>query len=77
MVRTIEQTINFVREKDPQTALTKNALRKLILTKQLPACRVGTKYLVNIEVLEEYLKGNVISSQTENVDGISRIPERI
>ena len=47
-------------ERDPETALTKTALRRLVTTGQLPAVRVGGKYLVNLEVLESFLNSSNI-----------------
>lgn len=59
-MRTIEQAYIWLAERDADTALTKTALRRLITTGQLPAVRVGSKYLVNLEVLEAFLSGTNI-----------------
>lgn len=73
-MRTIEQAYIWLQERDADTALTKTALRRLVTTGQLPAVKVGNKYLVNLEVLETFLSGsNVIpfhsSEQWEAVRG--------
>lgn len=59
-MRTIEQAYIWLQERDAGTALTKTALRRLVTTGQLPAVRVGSKYLVNLEVLEAFLSGTNI-----------------
>ena len=45
------------REVDPNTALTEYAIRTLVRTGRVPSIRIGKKYLVTIEALEEYLTG--------------------
>lgn len=58
-MRTIDQAAEWLRESDPDTALTKTALRRLVTTGKLPSVRVGQKYLVSLEALEDYLHGAV------------------
>lgn len=58
-MRTIEQAAAWLMESDPETALTKTALRRLVVTGQLPSVRVGQKYLIALETLEDYLAGTV------------------
>jgi len=55
-MRTIEQAAAYVRALDPDTALTKTAIRRLVVTGKLPSVRVGQKYLVALENLDAYLK---------------------
>lgn len=59
-MRTIDQAYTWLQERDADTAVTKTALRRLVTTGQLPAVRVGSKYLVNLEVLEAFLSGTNI-----------------
>lgn len=56
-MRTIEQAAAWLQEADPETAVTKTALRRLVTTGQLPSVRVGSKYLVDLEMLEKFLQG--------------------
>ncbi len=58
-MRTIEQAAAWLQEADPETAVTKTALRRLVTTGQLPSVRVGSKYLIDLGTLERYLKGAV------------------
>ncbi len=56
-MRTIEQAAAWLRESDPETAFTKTALRRLVVTGQFPSVRIGHKYLLSLDVLEDYLRG--------------------
>jgi len=56
-MRTIEQAAAWLIETDPETAITKTALRRLVVTGQLPSVRVGQKYLLSLESLEAFLDG--------------------
>ena len=58
-MRTIDQAAEWLRESDPDTALTKTALRRLVTTGKPPSVRVGQKYLISLETLEDYLQGAV------------------
>ena len=58
-MRTIDQAAEWLRANDPETAFTKTALRRLVTTGELPCVRVGQKYLVSLETLEDYLQGAV------------------
>ena len=56
-MRTIEQAFAWLREQDPETALTKTALRRMVTTGELPSVRVGQKYLLCLDTLEAHLSG--------------------
>lgn len=58
-MRSILQCFEELQKIDPDTALTKTALRRLIVTGQIPSVRVGQKYLVSMEALEAYLTGSM------------------
>ena len=64
-MRTIDQVADWFRETDPDTALTKTALRRLVTTGQLPSVRIGQKYLLDLDTLTEYLKGSLPESEPE------------
>ena len=55
-MRTIPQAAAWAKETDPQTALTQTALRRLVLTGEIPHVAVGKKRLVALEDLESYLE---------------------
>lgn len=58
--RTIKEAAAFFRESDPQTCLTETAIRTLLRTGKVPCARIGKKYLVTIEALEDYLRSGAI-----------------
>lgn len=56
--RTIKEAAAHYKAADPNTALTGYAIRTLVRTGRVPSVRVGKKYLVTIEALEDYLSGS-------------------
>ena len=54
--RTIQQAYECIRELDADTAITQHALRKLVVSGQLPSMRVGKKYLIDMEILSDFLR---------------------
>ena len=70
-MRGIKQAI----EADPYTALTEKALRRLILTKEIPSVKIGAKYLINMDVLNNYLCTGTTESEPITAAGIRKIAE--
>lgn len=56
--RTIDQLADYLRSTDPETALTKTALRRLVTTGVIPSVRVGQKFLVTVEAVDAFLAGD-------------------
>ena len=52
--RTIREAAAHYKEQDPGTAITEYRIRQLIVSGTVPSMKVGRKYLVTIEALEEY-----------------------
>ena len=55
-MRTIKQTIEYIRSEDPETALTESALKRLVSNGAIPSVKVGRKRLLSLDVLSEVLK---------------------
>lgn len=74
-MRTINDAFDYVKEIDPNTALTKTALRRLVITGAIPSTRIGQKYLISLENLEAYLSGDLTqpSPAPQIQNGIRRI----
>ena len=72
-MRTQSQAFAWLKEHDPDTALTKTALRRLIITGAVPSVRVGQKYLISLEVLEEYLRNPDVSPEPISINGIREV----
>lgn len=54
-LRTIKQSVEFLREQDPGCALTPTALRRKIVAGELPCIMAGNKYLLDVDTLEQHL----------------------
>ena len=74
-MRTLSAAFAWLRENDPETALTKTALRRLVLTGAIPSVRIGEgskpKYLISLDALSEYLHGSTPEPAT--VHGIREV----
>ena len=58
--RTIQQAYECLKSQDADTAITYHALRKLVVSGQLPSMRVGKKYLIDMELLSDFLRMPVL-----------------
>lgn len=56
-MRTTQQAAAWVKEQDASTALTQTAIRRLVLSGEVPHVKAGTKRLIALEDLEAYLAG--------------------
>lgn len=65
-MRTITEAIAAIREVDPQTAFTQTALRRMIKTGEIPSVKSGCKYLVNLDVLFDYLNNPIAQTAAES-----------
>lgn len=71
-MRTIEQAAAWLRETDPETAITPTALRRLVVSGELPCVRIGAKYLLNLDTLESFMIGST-PPPAEPYHGIRRL----
>lgn len=63
-MRTISEAAKWVKETDPHTALTPTAIRRLVISGDIPSRRAGTKYLINLDALEIYMRGELQAPPT-------------
>lgn len=63
-MRTIDEAAAFLRQADPNTAVTKTALRRLVRSGEIPSVRVGAKYLVDLGALDDFFGGKTTKTQT-------------
>lgn len=61
-MRTISAAIKEIKEIDPNTCFTEHALRKAIVTKNIPSVMAGKKYLVDMDVVYAYLEHNFLAA---------------
>lgn len=65
-MRTIDEAAVFLRQADPNTAITKTGLRRLVTSGQIPSVRVGAKYLVDLGALDDFFAGSVRETVPQN-----------
>lgn len=75
-MRGIKQAVEEIKAADPKTALTEKALRRLIISGDIPSVVVGRKYLINMDTLERYLSGETVKEDMHENGGIRVINER-
>lgn len=54
-MRLLDQAYEEVKKMDPQTAITKNIIRELVIDGEIKCVMVGRKRLINVDDLIEYL----------------------
>ena len=53
-MRTMETAYQAIKEMDPDTAITRWAIRQAVSGGYIPSRRVGNKYIFNLETLLDY-----------------------
>lgn len=57
MIRTINGIIKELKKEDPDTPINYRMLRSWIASGKLKHTKSGNKYLIDMDVLKEYLRG--------------------
>ena len=57
-LRTADQVYDEIREMDPNTAITRHYIRKIIAEEKIRVVHVGRKSLVNMQDVLAYFEGN-------------------
>jgi excisionase family DNA binding protein len=71
-MRTIDGVADYFQQIDSETAITKTALRRLVVSGALPSVRVGKKYLIDLDQVEIFLSSNTTSASDEHTKGVIR-----
>ena len=50
-MRTIREAYGWLKNQDPETCLSYNAFRKIVLKGNIPALKVGNRYLLNVDAI--------------------------
>lgn len=75
-MRTLKEAYSELKAKDPQTAITPNYLRHLVITGQIPCTYVGRKRLVNMNIICDYLSSpQPLADQEPQTGAIRQIKE--
>lgn len=56
-MRTIHEAMQYIKAKDPDSAISEWWLRQAIKTGKLPHVEAGSRYLVNLDILESIMPG--------------------
>lgn len=75
-MRTLPQAAEYLRQVDPESALTFSALRRLVLAGAIPHVAVGSKRLVALEDIEQFLETGTVSPSPV-VGSIRPVRERL
>lgn len=71
-MRTIAESARMLKEDDPGTAITYNAIRSKVLTGEIPHVSVGRKRLVDYDQMLEVLKNPPVQSNAQMEYGVIR-----
>ena len=55
-MRTVSEAALELKKLDPNTAVTEYHIRRLVLSGKLPKIKAGKKYLINLDLLLDYLE---------------------
>ncbi len=67
-MRLIKQAYEYIKEQDPETALTYVGFRTLITEGKIPVVKIGKKTLVNLQTVDDYFSNPDMA--VEEVDEI-------
>lgn len=56
-LRTIQRAYDEIKAQDPNTCISTNLIRQIILNGKIPSTKTGGKYLFDLNDLMNYLKG--------------------
>ena len=54
--RTIQKAYAELKSRDPETAISLNYIRQLVINGIIPSRKAGSKYLFDLDKLEEYMQ---------------------
>jgi hypothetical protein len=78
-MRTIADTYAYLKKQDPETAITMHALRKMVLTNEIPTVKAGCKSLINLDALEKHLEYPLHKAElnipVQSANGIRKLME--
>ena len=57
-MRTVHEAAQELKQLDPSTAVTEYHIRRLVLSGKLPKIKAGKKYLINLDLLLDYLEND-------------------
>lgn len=61
-IRTIESAYREIINQDPGTSITKYYIREIVINGKIPFRKSGKRYLFDMDTLNDYLKGELVSN---------------
>ncbi|AFM41948.1 hypothetical protein Desaci_3040 [Desulfosporosinus acidiphilus SJ4] len=55
-IRTIKQAVQSIKEQDPESCISEWWVRQLVKSGKLKCHMAGNRYLIDMDLLEDYLK---------------------
>lgn len=71
-MRTITQTVQQIKQNDPESCISEWYLRKIVKSGKLKCHRAGNRYLIDMDCLDEYLKNPPTTEESKQPYGIVR-----
>ena len=68
-LRTLDAAIAEIKQKDPQTSLTRYALRQAVIEGRIPCVMFGRKRLVDVSSVISYLTGTIERGEIYDATG--------
>lgn len=53
-MRVLDAAYDYILKSDPETSITKHALRQLLISEEIPTVMCGRKRLVDLDKIDEY-----------------------
>jgi len=75
-IRTIKAAMDYIHTNDPESSVTEYFIRRSIKSGALRAQYAGCKQLIDLDELDEFLKGSQLVQITPDFGVIRPIPER-
>lgn len=58
-IRTIEKAFEEIKRLDPETCITRNFIKNLIINGDIPYRKTGNRFLIDVDNVINYAKGEV------------------
>lgn len=67
-IRTLKDAHAYIKEIDPNSAVTAFAIRTMVVSGEVPSMRIGKKYLIDVDLLLCYMKERMKSRKAVNTE---------
>lgn len=72
-MRTIKQAVKSLRANDSECAISEWWIRQMVKSGNFPSHRAGNKYLVNLDLLEEFLSKPPVEDEKTHVSTYGKL----